>query len=202
MQLKEIMTRKVEVVSPDANLNEAAKQMNSLDIGALPVCHHDRLVGIVTDRDIVVRALAEGREPRSTSVAQIMTSPIQYAFEDQPITEAAKIMEDIQIRRLPILNRDMRLVGIVSLGDIAIETRDSRIAAEALERISEPEETATHARTDAPRPPHEWQGSWRRPMHVDEDSFDRLTVARMTDHNVRGTNSKKEKVGIKRKKSA
>jgi CBS domain-containing protein len=140
MQLKELMTRGVEVIHPDATLQEAAQQMRGLDVGPLPVCDGEHLVGMLTDRDITVRATAEGRDPKTTKVRDVMTCEVIYAFEDQGITEAARLMEEHQIRRLLVLNRDKRLVGIVSLADLAVHTDNERLAGEVVERVSEPAE--------------------------------------------------------------
>ena len=140
MQLKEIMTRDVEVVHPEATLQEVARKMRDLDVGPIPVCDGTRLQGMVTDRDIAIRAVAEGRDPASTKVSEVMTPEIVYCFEDQDIDDAVRIMEEKQIRRLVVLNHDKDLVGIVSLGDLAVEGRNRGLAGEALERISEPSE--------------------------------------------------------------
>ena len=118
MQVKDVMTKGVEVVRPDATLEEAAKKMKSLDIGPLPVCDGEKLVGILTDRDITVRATAEGRDPKQTKVQEVMSKELIYCVEDQDVEEATKLMQSKQIRRVPILNRDKRLVGILSLGDL------------------------------------------------------------------------------------
>jgi CBS domain-containing protein len=119
MQVREIMSEGVEVVRPDAPLKEVAAKMKTLDVGLVPVCDGGKLQGILTDRDITVRATAEGRDPSNTTVGEIMSRDLAYCFEDQDVHEAMNIMEARQIRRLPILNRGKRLVGIVSLGDIA-----------------------------------------------------------------------------------
>jgi CBS domain-containing protein len=140
MQLKEMMTPHVEVVHPDASLQEAAQKMKGLDVGPLPVCTGDRLEGMLTDRDITVRAVAEGRDPRTTKVHEVMTSEVVYAFEDQDVAEAARLMEQHQIRRVVVLNRNQQLVGMVSLGDLAVRTGDERQAGKTLERVSEPAE--------------------------------------------------------------
>jgi CBS domain-containing protein len=132
------MTPEVEVISPETTLAEAAQRMKSLDVGLLPVGERDRLVGMVTDRDITVRATAEGRDPKTTNVREVMTEQVFYCFEDESIEQAAEIMERAQIRRLMVLNRDKRLVGIVSLGDLAVETGEEELAGEVLERVSEP----------------------------------------------------------------
>jgi CBS domain-containing protein len=138
MQLKDIMTPKVEVISPEATIQEAAQKMSQLDVGPLPVCDGEQLVGMLTDRDIAVRAVAEGCDPTTTMVREAMTPDLVYCFEDQAIQEAARLMEQYQIRRLPILNRNKRLVGIVSLGDLAVSTSDQPLAGEVLEQVSEP----------------------------------------------------------------
>ena len=143
MQIREVMTHGVEVVGPDATLQEAARTMERLDIGSVPVCDGERLVGMLTDRDITVRATAEGRDPASTPVRDIMTQDVLYCFEDDDIQAAAETMQRAQIRRLVVLDRSKRLVGFVSLGDLAISPQAKDEASEALEEISEP---ATPAR--------------------------------------------------------
>jgi CBS domain-containing protein len=130
------MTGYVEVIAPGRSIQEAAEQMRSLNVGVLPVCNGDRLVGIVTDRDLAVRALAAGRDPKSTTVEEIMTRQPIYCFEDQDVEEAELVMEKNQIRRLPVLDHDNRIVGIVSLGDLAIKD-DANRAGVTLERVSE-----------------------------------------------------------------
>jgi CBS domain-containing protein len=138
MRIREIMTPRVEVIHPDATIEEAAEKMKRLDVGPLPVCDGERLVGMLTDRDITVRATSEGRDPRTTRVRDIMTGEVFYCFDDQDVREAAEIMERAQIRRLPVVNHDKRLVGIVSLGDLAVKTGDEELAGELLEEVSEP----------------------------------------------------------------
>jgi CBS domain-containing protein len=137
MLLREIMTRDVEVIRPDATLQEAAERMRSLDVGPLPVCDGDRLVGMITDRDLTVRGTAAGKDPATTQVKEVMTPEVRYCFEDQDIGEAARVMQELQIRRLIVLNREKRLVGIVSLGDLAVETGDEDLSGETLEAVSE-----------------------------------------------------------------
>jgi CBS domain-containing protein len=112
--------------------------MKSLEIGPLPVCDNDRLVGMITDRDITVRATAEGDAPTDVCVRDVMTPEVVYCFEDGPVEEAARLMHEKQVRRLVVLNNDKRMVGIVSLGDLAVETGDEQLAGGALEGISEP----------------------------------------------------------------
>jgi CBS domain-containing protein len=142
MQLREIMTPHVEVIHPDATLQEAAEKMQRLDVGPLPVCDGERLVGMLTDRDITVRATAQGRDPKTTRVREVMTGEVLYCFEDQDIREAAEVMEKSQIRRLVVLNRDKQLVGIVSLGDLAVRADQSQLpdeeVGETLAGVSEP----------------------------------------------------------------
>jgi len=138
MKISEIMTPEVGVLAPEATLDEAAEQMRDLDVGLLPVCDGDRLVGMITDRDITIRAVAEGMDPREIQVGSVMTPEVRYCYEDQDVEDAAKLMNELQIRRLPILNRGKRLVGIVSLGDLATRTDDTTISGETLEGVSEP----------------------------------------------------------------
>jgi CBS domain-containing protein len=136
MKVGETMTRDVRVANPNETLQQAAKLMASLDAGVLPVGENDRLIGMITDRDIAVRAVAEGKGP-DTPVRHVMTEDVKYCFEDQDVEEVTRNMGDIQVRRLPVLNRDKRLVGIVSLGDVAV-THEGIATAEALNKISQP----------------------------------------------------------------
>ena len=138
MKLKDIMTKEVEVVHPDQSLKDAAQKMRVRDIGFLPVCDGDRVLGVVTDRDIILRATADGTNPNTSLGKKYVTTPAVFCFDDQDVEEAAKLMEDHQIRRLIVLSRgDDRLVGVVSLGDIA--TRGTRkTSAKVLESVSEP----------------------------------------------------------------
>jgi CBS domain-containing protein len=138
MKLRDVMSRDVEVVKPEATLTDAAKKMQQLNVGILPVCDGDTLLGVVTDRDITVRAVGTEQDPTRTTVQQIMTQQLVYCFEDQDIRDAARLMEDKQLRRLVILNRDKQLAGIVSLGDLATKAASERLAGQVLERISEP----------------------------------------------------------------
>jgi CBS domain-containing protein len=142
MKIREIMTSGARCISPDASLTKAASLMRELNVGSLPVCENDRLAGMITDRDIAIRAVAEARDLPGTPVRAIMSPEVVYAFEDQDVEDAARVMEMNQIRRLPILNRDKRLVGILALGDIATEAGD-RLTGEALREISQP--ASSHA---------------------------------------------------------
>ncbi|HZN66047.1 MAG TPA: CBS domain-containing protein [Tepidisphaeraceae bacterium] len=137
MQVSQILTREVETIRPDMPVREAAQRMRSMDVGSLPVCDGRHLLGMVTDRDITIRITAEGRDPANTPVQEAMTPDVAYVFEDQDVQEAARIMQQHQIRRLPVLSRDKQLVGIVALGDVA-QTGKDRLAGDALEKISEP----------------------------------------------------------------
>lgn len=137
MKVKEAMTRDVRLVKPDQPISEAARLMAELDIGALPVEENDRLVGMITDRDIAVRAVAVGRGP-DTPISEVMSGEIKYCFEDQSIDEVTQNMGELRIRRLPVLNRDKRLIGILSLGDLAIDQTARDEAGEALGGISRP----------------------------------------------------------------
>jgi len=141
MRVSEVMTRGAECISPDASLQEAAGRMNALNVGSLPVCDNDRLAGMITDRDVTVRATAGACDPCSTRVRDVMTTGIVYCFEDQDVSEAGRLMEENQIRRLAVLNRDKRLVGIVSLGDLAVKTGDKGLSGKTLEQVSEPAHT-------------------------------------------------------------
>ena len=137
MKVREAMTRDVRLVQPDQPIREAAKLMGELDIGALPVEENDRLVGMITDRDIAVRAVAAGRGA-DTPIREVMSGEIKYCYEDQTVDEVTQNMGELRIRRLPVLNRDKRLVGILSLGDLAIDETARDEAGEALGGISRP----------------------------------------------------------------
>lgn len=138
MLLKDIMTRDPVVIAPDSTLQEAAQVMRDIDTGIIPVCDDGRLLGMLTDRDLAVRATAEGKDPKATAVHELMSAEIVYCFEDEDVRRAADIMEQRQIRRLIVLNRDKRLTGIVSLGDVAVHTGEDRLAGEVTEAVSEP----------------------------------------------------------------
>jgi CBS domain-containing protein len=138
MKVKDILTKDPHVIRPDAMICEAAIMMKKCDIGMLPVCDGQRLVGTITDRDLAVRAIADGYDPLRTRVEDIMTPNVFWCYDDQDIEDAAQIMEEKQVRRLPIVNRDKRLVGIVSLGDLALRSQNDKLAEEVLECVSEP----------------------------------------------------------------
>ena len=136
MQLGDIMTRDVEVIDMDASLREAAAKMKSLDVGLVPICDGETLKGTLTDRDITIRAIADGYDPAITKVSEIMTTDLAYCYEDQEIEEALSLMDVKQIRRLPILNRDQELVGIVSLGDLAVHSGEKELVGDTLKEVS------------------------------------------------------------------
>ena len=129
MKVSKAMTKDVKIGSPSQTIREAAQAMAELDVGSLPVGDNDRLVGMITDRDIAVRAVAQGKGP-DTSVREVMSTDVKYCFDDDDLEEVAENMGDIKVRRLPVLNREKRLVGIVSLGDIA--RRDDGSAGDAI----------------------------------------------------------------------
>ena len=136
-KLKDLMSRDVKVVSPDMSIQDVAKQMREGDFGMLPVGENDRMIGTITDRDIAMRAVAEGKDS-STKVRDVMSEGIAWVFEDETVEDAAKMMSQRQVRRLPVVDRNKRLVGIVALGDFAVESSEIRPAAEALSEISKP----------------------------------------------------------------
>jgi CBS domain-containing protein len=141
MQIREVMTQGVETINSSTPAIEAAAKMRELDVGSLPVCDGERLEGLLTDRDIAVRLVAAGLDAFTTKAGEIMTPDATYCFDDQTLEEAAAVMEAHQIRRLPIMNRDKHLIGMLSLGDLAVRTlgtEDHELADEALDDISAP----------------------------------------------------------------
>ncbi|MGH8729355.1 MAG: CBS domain-containing protein [Burkholderiales bacterium] len=138
MQLKEIMTRNVKAVRPNATLTEAANIMLAEDVGSLPVYDDAKIVGIVTDRDITVRGTAKGLDPKQTRVSEVMTRDIHTCPAGYDVKEASKLMEDKQIRRLVVMDTDNRPIGIVSLGDLALRVSDEDLSGETLREISRP----------------------------------------------------------------
>lgn len=136
--ISEVMTRGVEVISPEESLQRAAQLMDELNIGALPVCEGPELVGMITDRDITVRATAAGMNPTEHIVREVMTEQTRWCTEDQTTDEVMKQMGDVQIRRLPVLDVNREVIGIVSLGDLA--TRQSEHTDSVLREVSWPSE--------------------------------------------------------------
>jgi CBS domain-containing protein len=137
MLARECMTKQVELGTPTMTLQEAAIKMRDGDFGALPINENDRLVGMVTDRDIVIRAVAEGKDLSRTTVREILSPNILYCFEDETLEDIAANLGENQVRRLPVLNRQKRLVGILSLGDLAQSHADANALEESLDRISQ-----------------------------------------------------------------
>ncbi len=137
MKVSEAMTNDVRIANPDDTIREAAQTLAELDAGALPVGEDDKLVGMITDRDIAIRAIAEGKGP-DTKVRDVMTPDVKYCFDDQEIDEVCENMAEQKIRRLPVVDRDKRLVGIISLGDIALADGQDGGTVAALTGISVP----------------------------------------------------------------
>lgn len=137
MLAKEVMTKKPEYLPPAATLKEAAALMLKGDYGFIPIGENDRLIGAVTDRDIAIRAVAKGKDPSKTTVKEVMSKGIQYCFEDDDLNEIAAKMEENQIRRLVVLNKDKRMVGVLALGDIACKGENATLTGELTEGVSE-----------------------------------------------------------------
>ncbi len=137
MQVQHIMSRNVECVDPTTTIGKAAERMRDLDIGFLVVCENDRLIGTVTDRDITIRSVAQGRDPRLAPVSEIMTPTAFYCYEDEEIEMVGRQMQDKEVRRMLIMNHQNKLVGVVSLGDIARTTGEKGLAGETLGEIAE-----------------------------------------------------------------
>jgi len=139
MKIRELMTSNVELISPEAKLPEAAKKMADADIGILPVGENDRLVGMVTDRDIAIRGVAQGKNPARTKVRDVMTERVLYCYDDEDVEHIADSIAKLQVRRLPAVDRKKQLVGVVSLADIALK-HDMSMAGIALGGICMTEE--------------------------------------------------------------
>ncbi len=138
--VSDLMSKNVAAVSPDTSLEEVARMMKEMNIGSVPVCESGRVVGIVTDRDIIIRELANGKNPVSVKVKDVMSSGISTASPDMDIHDAAKLMSDKQIRRLPVVENE-RLVGMIAIGDMAVRSKLEDDAGEALSDISKPSHT-------------------------------------------------------------
>ncbi len=120
-QIKDVMSQDVQFVTPEKTVQQVAEIMQARDIGFVPVGENDRLIGMVTDRDITTRCVATGQNPASQQIRDVMTPKTYYCYDDQPVEEVCNNLGEIQVRRLPVVNRDKRLVGVVSLGDLAQE---------------------------------------------------------------------------------
>ena len=136
MKVSEAMTRDVRVANPNETIRDAARMMAEINAGSLPVGENDRLVGVITDRDIAVRAVAEGKAP-TTKVRDVMSPEVLYCYDDQDLDDVAKNMGDVKVRRMPVVNRDKRLVGILSLGDLATH-EDLETAGDTVAQVSQP----------------------------------------------------------------
>jgi len=143
MLISEVMTREVRIASPDDTLQSAVRVMQEEDFGSLPVAENDRLVGMLTDRDITIRAVARGLAPQDSKVHEVMSTKVRYVYDDESVRDVAKVMGDLHVRRFPVLDREKRLVGIVSLGDLALSKPTS--AGDALQSIAEaPSNSSNH----------------------------------------------------------
>ncbi len=136
MKISDVMTPDVQLCTPEDTVRDAAEAMAELDVGLLPVAQDDHLVGMISDRDIAVRAVGKGRGP-DTRIRDVMTADVKYCFDDQDVESVSWNMGDIQVRRLPVLSRQKRLVGIISLGDIA-RSQAGDVTAGSLHQISQP----------------------------------------------------------------
>ena len=139
MKIREIMTPDAQCVGPEDSLVEAASLMRQLDVGVVPVCEGGDVIGMLTDRDIAIRGVAESRPPTTTRVREIMSPGSVFVYEDQDVDEVVHILEKHQIRRAPVITRERRLVGIISLGDIAVDG-SAALSGEALKHVSQPAE--------------------------------------------------------------
>ncbi len=137
MKIREMMTKGTRFVAPDTPVIEAAGLMRVHDIGVVPVLEEARIVGMLTDRDIVLQVVADGRDPKSTLVREVMSTGSISVFDDQEVDEAVRLMQRYQVRRLPVLDRSSKLVGIVSLGDIAVDVH-AGLSGRVLKEVSEP----------------------------------------------------------------
>jgi CBS domain-containing protein len=147
MQISDVMTPGVQFIHPEQTIREAASIMAEHDIGALPVGENDRLVGMVTDRDIVIRGVAGGKGP-DAKVRDVMSADVKYCYEDEKVDHVAHNMGEIQVRRLPVMDRDKRLVGIVAMADVAIK-RGPGVAGETIKEVSERRTERTEAQKPA-----------------------------------------------------
>jgi CBS domain-containing protein len=137
MRVSEAMTRDVKICTPGQTIREVARTMGEIDAGAMPVGENDRLIGMITDRDIAVRAVAQGKGP-DTPVREIMSEHVEYCYDDEELDRVAQGMASVRVRRLPVVNREKRLVGILSLGDVARREAQRNVVAEAVAEVSAP----------------------------------------------------------------
>ena len=137
MKAKDLMSSNPEIISPETTLKQAAEKMKDQNIGFLPVGENDRLIGAITDRDIVIRGVAEGKEPSKALVRDILTDEIRYCMQSDSLDKVADMMSKLQIRRLAVLNDNKRIVGIISLGDVATKSKNTEISGKIIEEVSE-----------------------------------------------------------------
>lgn len=137
MRVSDCMTRDVRIANPNETIADAARMMAECDAGVLPVGENDRLVGMITDRDIAIRAVGQGKGP-NTKIGQVMSQEVKYCFEDEDVDHVARNMAELQVRRLPVLSRDKRLCGIVTLGDLACSREAAGMVVIAMSGISRP----------------------------------------------------------------
>lgn len=140
MKIKDVMSTRVAIVKADATVRDAAREMRNMDIGVLPVSENDKLVGMITDRDITIRAVAEGRNPDQISVRDAMTRDLVSCYEDQELTEVSRIMQERQVRRVVVLNHQEQLVGIASMGDLVVQSGNEQMGGNMLQSVSRPED--------------------------------------------------------------
>jgi CBS domain-containing protein len=137
MRVSEAMTRQVKICTPGQSIREVAKTMAEIDAGAMPVGENDRLIGMITDRDIAIRGVALGKGP-DTPVREIMSEHVEYCYDDEDLDRVAEGMAQVRVRRLPVVNREKRLVGILSLGDVARKDGHLEVVAETVAGVSMP----------------------------------------------------------------
>src|SRR5262249_32962208 len=143
-KISEIMSPNVQLVSPDDTIQTAAQKMHDADVGFLPIGEKDKLIGMITDRDITIRAVAEGKDPSNTKVRDVMTDRVLYCTSGESIDAVAENMAEMRVRRFPVVNEDKKLVGVISLGDIAFHHKPSTAGA-VLASVCHPEETKSIA---------------------------------------------------------
>jgi CBS domain-containing protein len=136
MKVSAVMTRSTKTILPDATVEQAARKMKDWNVGLLPVVHDGKVMGVVTDRDIVIRTVAENRNPHLTTVREIMTRKALCCDQDQPVGEAAKIMEKNHVRRLVVLNDQSRIVGVLTITDLALKAANEKLPAHVLQRVT------------------------------------------------------------------
>lgn len=137
MQAKELMSKKPEFLPPSATLKQAADQMRAHDYGFIPIGENDRLIGAVTDRDLAIKAVADGLDPNKKTIKEVMHKGIHFCFEEDSLEEVVQKMEKLQVRRLVVLNKDKRMTGIISLGDIATRSKNPELCSELTEAVSQ-----------------------------------------------------------------